>query len=66
MYVVGTDMAAGTWHTTGGAECYYAKLASTNTEDIQDNNNISGPATVTIGSSTKAFQISGGCTWTRE
>lgn len=66
VYVVGSDMAAGTWHTTGGAQCYYAKLASTNTSDIQDNNNITGTATVTIGSSTKAFEIDGGCTWTKE
>jgi hypothetical protein len=63
VYVVGADMAKGTWHTTGGAECYYARLASTDTGNILDNNNINGPATVTIGSSTKAFEISGGCTW---
>jgi hypothetical protein len=65
VYVVGSDMAAGTWHTTGGSACYYARLGSTDTEDILDNNNITGPATVTIGSSTKAFEISGGCTWSK-
>jgi hypothetical protein len=65
VYVVGSDIARGTWHTTGGSQCYYARLGSTDTEDILDNNNISGPATVTIGSSTKAFEISGGCTWSK-
>lgn len=66
VYVVGQDIAAGTWHTTGGSQCYYARLGSTDTSNILDNNIVSGPATVTIGASTKAFDISGGCTWTRE
>jgi hypothetical protein len=65
VYVVGSDMNRGTWHTTGGGQCYYARLASTDTMNILDNNNINGPATVTIGSSTKAFEIAGGCTWTK-
>lgn len=64
VYVVGSDIPAGTWHTTGGSECYYALLNSTDTSDIRDNNNFNGPATVTLHSG--AFQINGGCTWSRK
>jgi hypothetical protein len=38
--------------------------APTNTSDIIDNNNFNGPETVNL-SSVYAFQISGGCTWTK-
>lgn len=64
VYVVGSDIPAGTWHTTGGSQCYYALLNSTDTSDISDNNNFNGPATVTLHSG--AFQISGGCTWSKK
>jgi hypothetical protein len=69
VYVVGRDIPAGTYHTSGaganaspGGECYFATLNSTNTEDISDNNNFNGPETVDV-SGAAAFQISGGCTW---
>jgi hypothetical protein len=65
VYAIGQDITAGTWHTTGGSECYYARLKTTDTSEIIDNNNIDGPATVTVRSSDGAFQISGGCTWTK-
>jgi hypothetical protein len=64
VYVVGKDIPSGTYHTTGGGECYFATLNSTNTFDIIDNNNFSGPETVDVSGAT-AFQISGGCTWTK-
>ena len=69
VYVVGKDIKAGTWHTTGdggqgGNECYYATLNSTNTSDINDNNNFDGSETVSL-SGVYAFQISGPCTWNR-
>lgn len=64
VYVVGKDIKAGTWHTTGGNQCYYATLNSTNTSDISDNNNFNGPETVSVGGA-YAFQISGGCSWVR-
>jgi len=62
MYVVGRDIPVGTYHTSGGNQCYYATLNSTNTSDISDNNNFNGPETVDV-SGAYAFQIPGGCTW---
>jgi hypothetical protein len=62
VYVVGRDIPSGTYHTSGGGQCYYATLGSTDTGNILDNNNITGPATVDL-SGAAAFQISGGCTW---
>jgi len=71
VYVVGKDIPAGTYHTSGaganaspGGQCYFATLNSTNTEDISDNNNFNGPETVDV-SGAYAFQISGGCTWAK-
>ncbi|MGO9159655.1 MAG: hypothetical protein ACLP7J_02930 [Streptosporangiaceae bacterium] len=65
VYVVGRDIPAGTYHTTGGSQCYYATLGSTDTSNILDNNNFNGPETVDV-SGAYAFQINGGCTWTKE
>lgn len=64
VYVVGSDIKPGIWHTSGGGQCYYAILNSTNTSDIIDNNNFTGPDTVDV-SGAHAFDISGGCTWVR-
>ena len=50
IYQVGKDMKAGTYKTSGAEGCYYAILNSTNTSDIADNNNIDGPAFVTVNS----------------
>jgi hypothetical protein len=65
VYVVGKDIPAGTYRTTGGGQCYYATLGSADTSNILDNNNFNGPETVDV-SGAYAFQISGGCTWSRE
>jgi hypothetical protein len=69
VYVVGKDIPAGVYHTSGagansqpGGACYFATLNSTNTEDISDNNNFNGPETVDV-TGAYAFQISGGCIW---
>lgn len=67
VYVVGRDIPAGTYHTSGNNggfndQCYYATLGSTNTSNILDNNNFNGPETVDL-SGVYAFQITGGCTW---
>ncbi|HEX9517811.1 MAG TPA: hypothetical protein VF940_16745 [Streptosporangiaceae bacterium] len=64
VYVVGKDIPSGTYHTSGGAQCYYATLGSTDTSNILDNNNFNGPETVDV-SGAFAFQISGGCTWVK-
>jgi hypothetical protein len=60
VYVIGTDITGGTWHTSGGQQCYEATLASTDTSNIIDNNNFTGPDTVDL-SGAKAFDITGGC-----
>jgi hypothetical protein len=65
VYVIGTDIPGGTWHTSGGQQCYEATLASTDTSNIIDNNNFTGPDTVSLAGAV-AFQITGGCTWQHE
>ena len=65
MYVIGQDIPGGTWHTSGGQQCYEATLGSTDTSNIIDNNNFTGPDTVSLAGA-KAFNISGGCTWRQE
>lgn len=65
VYVIGQDIAGGTWHTSGGAQCYEATLGSTDTSNIIDNNNFTGPDTVSLAGAA-AFNISGGCTWRQE
>lgn len=64
VYVVGRDIKGGIWHTSGGSQCYYATLGSTDTSNIVDNNNFTGPDTVDLGSA-YAFEINGGCTWVK-
>jgi hypothetical protein len=72
VYVVGQDIKQGTYHTEGetsggpGSDnCYYALLTSTNTNDIIDNANVSGPATITVSGRVKAVDVSGCKPWTR-
>ena len=65
VYVVGQDIPGGTWHTIGGSQCYEATLGSTDTSNIIDNNNFTGPDTVSLAGA-KAFDISGGCTWSHQ
>jgi hypothetical protein len=62
VYVIGRDIPGGTWHTSGGQQCYEATLASTDTSNIIDNNNFTGPDTVSLAGAV-AFQITGGCVW---
>lgn len=69
-YVVGKDIKAGTWHTTGqgdGIGCYWERDRNLDgdLDSIIANNNITGPTTVSVHKKDVAFQTSGGCTWTR-
>ena len=64
VYVIGKDIPAGIYHTSGGNQCYYATLGSTDTSNILNNNNINGPETVDV-SGAYALEISGGCTWVK-
>ena len=61
-FQIGSDIPGGAWHSSGGQQCYEATLASTDTSNIIDNNNFTGPDTVDL-SGAKAFDITGGCAW---
>lgn len=69
-YRVGPDIPPGVYKTRGpsdggsGIGCYYAILNSLNNQDIDSNDNFDGPTVVQLYSG-KAFQVSGGCTWSR-
>jgi hypothetical protein len=67
VYVIGQDIPGGTWHTSGGQQCYEATLSGLNTvgDDIINNDDFTGPDTVSL-TGVKAFNISGGCTWQQE
>ena len=72
IYVVGSDIKPGVWHTPGagggsGGQCYWATLNSTNSGNVTNiiaNNNFDGPETVDLNG-VPVFQITGGCTWYR-
>lgn len=69
-YVVGADIASGTWHTAGGGDgyCGWSRLKNTSGEfsAIIANGVASGPTTVTVKPTDNAFATLGGCTWTKE
>ncbi|HWR48139.1 MAG TPA: hypothetical protein VN327_11085 [Pseudonocardiaceae bacterium] len=69
-FVVGTDIAPGTYRTTGPSghlDCYWERLKHTggSTDSIIANNLGRGPATVTIDNSDGAFQTRWCNTWTK-
>lgn len=64
-YVIGVDIKPGTYHTSGADICYWARLSSLSTDDIIDNGNTTGPATIQVRASDKALQIQGDCTFGR-
>lgn len=59
-YQVGTDIEPGTYTTTGGDGCYWARLSdfSGETDAIIANDNAEGPAVVTIAPSDAGFTSS--------
>jgi CHAT domain len=66
VYVVGLDIKPGVYRTAGpagGGRGYYALLSSTNTNDIIENGNVAGPATITVGPGVKAVSLSGWQPW---
>jgi hypothetical protein len=66
VFVVGLDIKPGVYRTAGpvsGGNGYYALLSSTNTNDIIANNNIAGPATITVGADVRAVNVSGCQPW---
>jgi hypothetical protein len=67
-YIVGTDLAAGKWKSSGGDYCYWARLSGfsgTLSSIIANNNVLGGSTIVTIRSTDKGFTATGCGTWTR-
>ena len=65
-YQVGVDIVAGTYHTDGGSRCYWEKsTGGSEIGSIIDNENASGPVTLTIEPAVKFFETSGCGTWTK-
>lgn len=57
-FIVGTDIDPGTYRASASPGCYWARLSSLDTSDINDNSNADGPVVVEILSSDKAFETS--------
>jgi|GEM_PF-1318906 len=68
IFIVGTDLVAGTYRSTGASGCYYARLSGFGGDlnQIIANNNTDSAAIVTIAASDKGFQSSGCGTWTKQ
>jgi hypothetical protein len=68
-YAVGTDVAAGTYHTTGpdGSldDCYWERDSDMTGNSIIANGLGKGPATITIASSDAVFTTQGCGVWVR-
>lgn len=62
--LVGTDIPAGVYKTSGGGTCYYAILNSSDDSDIASNDNFDGPVRLVLKAG-KYFETSGGCSWAR-
>jgi hypothetical protein len=67
-YIVGVDVAAGTWRTSGGPSCYWERRSGFGgtLDDILANNFGGGSQVVTISPSDKGFQSKDCGTWTRQ
>lgn len=66
IWQVGRDIQPGSYRETQPAgTCYYALLRSSNTSDIINNNNINGPATVTLTAAVAFFESHRCGTWTK-
>jgi hypothetical protein len=67
-YIVSTDLTPGTWRSSGGEFCYWARLSGfggTLGSIIANDNVFGGSAVVTIHSTDKGFHTQGCGTWTR-
>jgi hypothetical protein len=62
-YLVNTDIVAGTYRTSGGVGCYWARLKSLDTNDIIDNNVSDGQQVVRIFPTDVAFMTRDCGTW---
>lgn len=67
VFIVGTDIAPGTYRSNGRGDCYWARLRAF-TGDLGAliaNNNTSGPTIVTISAGDRGFESTRCGTWTR-
>lgn len=67
IFIVNGDIAPGTWRSSGGESCYWARLSgfSGQFDDIIANDNATGPTVVTINESDAGFESSRCGTWTK-
>lgn len=68
MYFVKTDIAPGTYKSSGQTGCYWARLSnfSGGIDSIIANDNTDSPAIVTISSGDKGFESKSCGTWTKQ
>jgi len=66
-FIVGTDIAPGTYRSRGGDGCYWARLRSFSggLNSIIANANPAGTTIVTISRTDRGFESAGCATWTR-
>lgn len=66
-YIIGTDIAPGTYRNEGESSCYWARLKGFggSLNDIVTNENTDEQATVTIAASDKGFQSTDCGNWTK-
>jgi hypothetical protein len=66
IYLVGSDIKAGTYKAPAMPGCYYALLSGTtgSFDDIISNNNVDGPVVLEVSSSAEALQVTGCSTFT--
>ncbi|MCV7312420.1 hypothetical protein H7J89_17630 [Mycobacterium paraffinicum] len=62
-FMVGTDIAPGTYRSAGNYGCYWARLRSLDTNDIIDNNVNDGPQVVQILPADRAFMTRNCAAW---
>lgn len=62
-FMVGTDIAPGTYRSAGKYGCYWARLRSLDTNDIIDNNVNDGPQVVQILPTDRAFMTKNCAAW---
>lgn len=67
MYIVGVDLAPGTYKNTPSQNCYYARLSNFTggIDSILANNNTDNAAIVMISASDKGFESTNCGTWTK-
>lgn len=66
-YIIGVDIAPGTWRASGGDGCYWARLSGFGgtLQEIVANDFKNGSAIVTIGPMDKGFRSDSCGTWTK-